>query len=182
MGREYYPRSARLLHWTLAVMVVSMLLLGASMVDSLGIWRAEALRWHKWTGLLVLILVMIRIANRLRFRAPDLPADLPGWQVLAARVMMIALYCAMLVMPLSGWMMQGAAGVPVVLPGGWVLPDLVEPDIRLYGLLRSVHGLVSWLFMVLIVGHVGAALRHGWVRSDGVLNSMTGRFSQGGQP
>src|SRR2546426_3484053 len=41
--------------------------------------------------------------NRLRHRPPPLPADLPVWQVMAAKASHWMLYSLMLAMPLIGW-------------------------------------------------------------------------------
>ena len=80
----------------------------------------------------------------------------------------------MLAMPLSGWAMQSAAGTPVVLPWGTVLPALVPEGLKTYGLLREIHGIVAWLFIALVIAHIAAALHHKLVRHDGVLSTMTG--------
>ena len=169
-----YPALSRWLHWGMALLIIGMVFVGTAMVDSVAPWQPTAVQLHKWLGLVMLVLVALRLVQRLRHPAPPLPADLPRLQALGARGAHVALYALMVAMPLVGWAMQGAAGTPVVLPGGWVLPALVAPDLATYGLLRDAHALLAYGLFALVLLHAGAGLYHGLVRRDGVLESMTG--------
>ena len=169
-----YPFGLRLIHWAMAAIILSLLFLGVSMVESLAPWQTRALQAHKMLGLIALVLVTLRIVLRLSSAIPALPDDLSAGQRAGAKAAHVALYLAMIAMPLSGWAMQGAAGNPVVLPGGIVLPALVSENLALYGFLRETHGIVAWLFIGLVILHIVAALHHGLVRKDSVLGSMTG--------
>jgi cytochrome b561 len=169
-----YPVLSRWLHWSMALLIVGMVFVGVAMVDSVATWQPTAVQLHKWLGLSLLVLVALRLVQRLRHPAPPLPADLPRLQALGARGAHVALYALMFAMPLVGWAMQGAAGTPVVLPGGWVLPALVAPDLATYGLLRDAHAVLAYTLFALVLLHAGAGLYHGLVRRDGVLESMTG--------
>ena len=121
--------------------------------------------------MLALVLVLLRLANRLRFRAPPLPRDLPAAQRIAARASHWALYALMFALPLTGWAMQGAAGLPVRV-AGVVLPSLVPADLARYGLLRELHAWLAYALLALVLLHAGAALHHAWVRRDGVFPHM----------
>jgi cytochrome b561 len=167
-----FSRTSRLLHWSMALIIISMLFLGLSMVQSLATWQIEAVQLHKSTGVLALILVIVRLVNKAISNSPALPAELPKWQTFAAHATHFGLYSAMLLMPISGWLMQSADGRVVSLFGWVTLPQLVEADIKLYGLFRELHGLVAWVFLAMIFMHIGAALFHGLVKQDGVLSSM----------
>lgn len=167
-----HTTGTRLLHWSMAFIVISMFCLGSSMVQSLDVWQIEAVNLHKSFGVLVLILVILRLLNKLIVKSPPLPNDLPKWQRFAAHLTHFSLYTLMILMPLSGWLMQSADGREVSLFGWITLPQLVQSNIELFGFFRDVHGNASWLFFVLIFMHIGAALYHGLVRRDGVLSSM----------
>lgn len=173
-ARSRYPALSRWLHWLMAMLVIGMVFAGAAMVDSVATWQPTVVQLHKWLGLCLLVLVVVRLVHRLRHPAPPLPADLPRLQALAARGAHVALYALMFAMPLVGWAMQGAAGTPVVLPGGWVLPALLAPDLATYGLLRDAHAVLAYALFALVLVHAGAGLYHGFVRRDGVLASMLG--------
>lgn len=166
-----YPLSARLLHWAMAALLLSMLSLGAAMVDRWQPWATTALQLHKMLGLLALLLLLVRLLNRLRFRAPALPDDMPTAQRALAHLGHLGLYALMLALPLTGWAMQGAAGLPLQL-FGLVLPALVEADLARYGLLRELHAWLAYGLLALVLLHAGAALHHAWVRRDGLLARM----------
>jgi len=144
----------------------------SSMIQSLDIWQMEAVKLHKSFGILALVLVIIRLFNKLLSRRPSLPNDLPKWQKLAAHITHFGLYALMLAMPLSGWLMQSAGGRVVGLFGWITLPQLVEANMTLYSIFREIHGYAATLFFLMIFMHVGAALYHGLVRRDGFLSSM----------
>src|SRR3546814_13801207 len=78
----------------------------------------------------------------------------------------------MIGLPLIGWAMLSAGGYPVRLTAGFALPPIVPQDALAYGLLRQAHGLIAFAFFALILGHLTIALIHGFVRRDGVLETM----------
>src|SRR3546814_13396288 len=73
---------------------------------------------------------------------------------------------------LMGWAMQAAGGYRVRRTAGFALPPVVQQDAVAYGLLRQAHGLIAVAFFALILGHLTVALIHGFVRRDGVLETM----------
>src|SRR3546814_19152646 len=78
----------------------------------------------------------------------------------------------MIGLPLIGWAMLSAGGYPVRLTAGFALPPIVPQDALAYGLLRQARGLIAFAFFALILGHLSVALIHGFVRRDGVLETM----------
>lgn len=176
-----YPLSARLLHWAMAALLLSQLGLGVSMVDRWQAWTTPAMQLHKAFGVLALLLVLLRLANRLRFRAPPLPRSIPALQRALARASHWALYALMLALPLTGWAMHGAAGLPVRI-GGFVLPALMHADLARYGLLRELHAWLAYGLLALVLVHAGAALYHAWVRRDGVFEHMALGRRRAGTP
>ena len=118
--------------------------------------------------------MIVRLAVRFSTRQPPLPADLPVWQRLAAKASHVLLYALMLVLPLLGWAMISAAGDPVMLSSNLQLPALVGANAPLFALLRKAHGYLAYLLFLTVLVHLAAALFHGLIRRDGVLQSMTG--------
>ena len=164
---------ARLLHWLMAALLLSQLLIGVAMMASLTL-RPPLIALHRPLGLALLVLVLVRLWVRRRHPPPALPADLPRWQAAAARASHLLLYALMLALPLLGWALTSAAGNAVLLPGGVPLPAIAPHDPVLYGWLRDAHGLLAWLLFATVLGHVAAALHHAWIRRDGVFEAMAG--------
>lgn len=169
--RQYFPAPMRVVHWLMAVMILSMLFLGAGMVTSLTL-RPWMIDLHRPLGIAILLLVIVRLTLRLRYGHPPLPADLPRLQVLAAHASHLLLYLLMFALPLLGWGVVSAAGDPVSMFGGVTLPPIVPADPGWYTVLRSAHGLLAWLLFATVMLHLAAALWHLWVRRDGVFASM----------
>jgi len=168
---RHFNLLARVLHWSMAVAILAMLFVGAGMVVSLR-HRDELLDLHRPLGLAILLLAIVRLANRLRHAPPPLPADLPRIQVLAATASHWLLYALMLAMPLIGWAMLSAGGYPVVLVDGVNLPAILPHSPVMYGMLRPLHGVLAYVLFFTILAHLGAALFHAWVRRDGVFGQM----------
>jgi cytochrome b561 len=162
----------RLLHWLMAVCILAMLFIGVGMVSTVMPKYVPLLATHKTLGIVILVLALIRLGVRARYGAPPLPADLPVPMKLAARLSHYALYAIMIGMPLIGWAMLSAAGYPIVIFGGLLVPPLVPPSDSLHALLWDAHFFLAFLFFALILMHVAAALFHALVRRDGVFEAM----------
>lgn len=169
---NHFAPLARLLHWLMALLVIAMLFIGAGMVASVSERHEWLIHLHKPLGVAILLLVIVRLFVRFSTRQPPLPADLPGWQVLAAKASHGLLYALMLILPVLGWAMISAAGDPVTLGVGVQLPAIVPANATLFAFLRKAHGYLAYLLFLTVLLHLAAALFHGWIRRDGVLQSM----------
>ncbi|MCO6418542.1 cytochrome b/b6 domain-containing protein [Siccirubricoccus sp. KC 17139] len=169
-GRGFSPLQ-RGVHWLMAVLILAMLFIGVAMVASASSY-VPLVAIHRPLGLALLLLVVLRIGLRWRRGAPPLPVDLPAWQKAAAHASHLALYALMLAMPLLGWAMLSAAGYPVVVVPGFVLPPILPVSPLLYALLRAAHGWLGYLLFLTVLLHLGAALFHALVRRDGVFSAM----------
>ena len=167
----HFNTTARVLHWLMAVLIIAMLFVGVGMVSSVSL-RPALLDLHRPIGIAILLLVIVRLVNRLVSPPPPLPADLPGWQVVAAKASHVLLYALMVAMPLIGWSMQSAGAYPIPLFAGIALPPIAPHDADLYALLRAAHHWLAYLLFAVILLHLAAALFHAWVRRDGVFASM----------
>jgi cytochrome b561 len=170
------PRSftlfSRVLHWTMAVMVLAMLFIGIAMVASLANYHA-LVSIHKPLGILILVLVAVRLVNRLINPPPPLPDAMPAWQRFAAQGSHVVLYVLMFAVPLVGWAMLSAADYPIVLYGPWQLPPIAPPDPALFAMLRSAHTVLALLLFATFLAHLAAALMHALIFRDEVFPSMT---------
>ena len=92
----------RILHWLMAVCILTMLFIGIGMVSTVAPKYLPLILVHKTLGVTLLILVLIRLALRLYYGAPPLPVDLPAGMKLGAKLSHQILYGLMIVMPLLG--------------------------------------------------------------------------------
>jgi cytochrome b561 len=162
----------RLLHWVMAVCILAMLFIGVGMESTVMPKYLTLVALHKPLGIAILLLALLRVAERLRAGTPPLPLDLPEPMKLAAHLSHYALYILMIGMPLLGWAMLSAAEYPVVLYGSLHLPSIVPQSDSLHALLWSAHYYLAFALFALILMHIAAALFHLLVRRDGVFQQM----------
>ena len=172
-GRQRFTPFQRLLHWLMAVCILAMLFIGVGMVSTIMPKYLTLVSIHKPLGIAILVLALVRLATRLRYGAPSLPADLPEPMKLAAYLSHYAFYALMIGMPLIGWGMLSAAAYPVVLFGRLHLPAILPQSDSLHALLWNAHFYLAFVFFALILVHVAAALFHALIRRDGVFDAMT---------
>jgi len=168
---HHFNLLARVLHWAMAIAILAMLFVGAGMVVSLQ-YRTQLLALHRPLGIAILLLAIVRLVNRLTRPTPALPSDLPAIQKFAAHASHWLLYGLMLAMPVIGWAMLSAGGYPIPMFGGMHLTAIVPHSAEVYGVLRPLHGALAYVLFLTILGHLGAALFHAWVRRDEVFGQM----------
>ena len=167
-----YTRTAVALHWVLGLALLCSFFLGLYMTDlPLSPQRLKLYNWHKWAGITILTLSAVRLAWRLTHRPP---ADIamPPWQQRAAHLTHQALYVLFFAVPLAGWAYSSAAGFPVVVFGVLPLPDFVPADKLLAEFIKPLHKYLAFTLALLVLAHVGAALKHQFVDRDGLLTRM----------
>jgi len=71
-----FPTSAKLMHWISALLIISLLFVSVSMIQSMAPWQHTVIKMHQSIGVLVFVLVLVRLVNRFFFTAPALPTDL----------------------------------------------------------------------------------------------------------
>ena len=162
---------SRILHWTMAAMVLTMLCIGVAMVVSLGDYHV-LLSIHRPLGIAILILVVVRFVNRQLTSLPPFPATMSRAERLAATASELTMYGLMFVLPLVGWGMLSAARYPIVLFGSVHLPFILPHDAMLYAVLRQAHTILAYLFFLTILAHFGAILFHTLIVRDGILKRM----------
>jgi cytochrome b561 len=168
-----FDRFAVALHWLLAVAIATSFSVGLVMTGLQNSpFKLRLFNWHKWAGISILALSVLRLAWRLTHRPPpDVPST-PVWQRRAARLVQHLMYVLFLAVPLAGWAYSSAAGFPVVLFGVWPLPDVVAPDRALAETLKPLHGALAFALAGLVLLHVAAAIKHHVVDRDGLLGRM----------
>ncbi|MEX3634226.1 cytochrome b [Paraburkholderia sp. BR14320] len=169
-----YHGAAIALHWLIAALMIGGFYIGWIMTDIPGFTptKLKYFSWHKWIGVTVFALALLRVLWRATHRAPALDAATPLWQRAAAHLVHGLLYLLMLAIPLSGYFYSSAAGIQVVYLGIVPLPTIIGPDQALKATLRTVHVLLNYTLLALVLMHVLAALKHQFVDRDGLLARM----------
>jgi len=168
-----YTRTAKALHWMMAVMIFGLLCVGIYMHDlPLSPDKLKLYSYHKWMGVTVFMLLLIRLGWRLTHQPPALPASMPQALQLVAHAGHWLLYGLMFVIPLSGWLMSSAKGFQTVWFGVLPLPDLLEKNKELGELLAEVHEGLNMFLIAVILGHIAAALKHHFIDKDDILKRM----------
>jgi cytochrome b561 len=165
---DRYGSIAIAIHWSSATAVILTWLAGFTVANALPAGQGSGLLLaHIALGLIVFALTLLRIVWWLvADKHPGAPAGQPRWQVRLAQLVHGCLYVLLVLMASSGittLILSGA--VPILLAGGPV------PDFSAL-IPRVAHGLMSRILLVLLVGHVGAALWHQFVRRDHLLARM----------
>jgi cytochrome b561 len=171
-SRKRFTAPQRLLHWLMAICILSMLFIGVGMVSTVTTKYLTLVEIHKPLGIAILLLAIIRLAMRFIYGAPALPADLPEPIKLAAWSSMVVFYLLMIAMPLLGWAMLSAASYPVVLFGGVHLPPIAPVSPGLHTLLWQAHKYLAFAFFATILMHIAAILYHKLIRNDGIFETM----------
>lgn len=172
-----YTRTAMAMHWLLAVALVGIFCVGLYMADlPFSPQRLKLYNWHKWAGITILALSLLRLIWRVTHRAPPLPlaveAAMPAWQRVAYQATHVAMYALFFIVPLVGWAYSSAAGFPVVLFGVLPLPDFVPAGKALAESIKPFHEFTAWALAVLVGLHVAAAIKHHFIDKDGLLQRM----------
>jgi cytochrome b561 len=175
--RSRHTALTRVLHWLTAILVFTMLMIGFVMVNSLEDY-ALLVMVHKSLGVVILVVVLVRIVNRLTHHAPPLPATVGAIERKIVVATELSLYGLLVVQPLVGWAMVSASGRPVVVFGSVRLPPIAPFGAELFSVLRQAHSLIALALVVAIAAHVSAVLLHTLALRDGMLSRMTSSLSR----
>jgi cytochrome b561 len=164
---------AKLFHWVMAALILAQITLGWMAAS----WRLSPMKlelffWHKSNGMLILLLVALRLLWRLANPSPALPSGMAAWERAAARMSHVLLYVLMIAMPVTGWIVNSASNIPFRIFWLIPLPAIVAPDKPTADLVALVHGGLFAALALVLVAHIGAALRHHFVKRNTVLTRM----------
>lgn len=176
-----YSTVAIILHWTIAVLIITNLVIGLRL-DAMPIMvKFNAMQLHKSIGITVLLLSVARLAWRLTHKAPPYPDDMKTWEKFLAGVTHWGFYALMFALPLTGWIMVSASptNIPTLLYKTIPFPhlpfvhDLPMPERKSIGDNADFsHFVLTRIAMGLILLHVAGALKHTIISKDGVLYHM----------
>jgi cytochrome b561 len=162
---------SRLLHWTMAPMVIVQLLIGVTMIAALSYYPL-LLAIHRPLGVAILAFAVVRLTNRLTHRPPPFLATMSRAERRIATWSEYLLYALLLVQPLTGWAMLSAARFPITLWGPVRLPGIAPHDIDIYAVLRQCHSVFAFLLFATFTAHMCAVLFHTLVLRDRLIDRM----------
>lgn len=177
-----YSAVAIVLHWLLGLSILIMFGVGIYMSDlPFSPLRLKLYNYHKWAGICVLILSVLRLLWRFTHRPPALPVAIeqamPTWQARVYHATHGALYALFFAVPLIGWVYSSAAGFPIVLFGVIPLPDLLAVNKEFAKQIKEWHEISAFALVGLALLHIAAALKHQFIDRDKLINRMLpGRF------
>jgi cytochrome b561 len=163
---------AKFFHWIIALAILGNGTFGLLM--DLAHSPMQKINWlalHKSIGLTVLALVLLRILWRWGDGRPrEEPA--PRWQQWSAHLVHGVLYVLIVALPLSGWWFNSVTGKPLQWFKLFNLPALAAKNDDLRHFAHAVHEYLFWFLLLVLVAHVGAALKHHVFDRDNVLRRM----------
>ena len=178
-----YTRTAMLLHWLVAALIIGNLLL----VWTIGLFPDDLVRpvvnTHKAIGLTVLGLALLRVLWRLSHRPPALPRSYPLVERAGAHLAHLLLYGLILGLPISGYIhdsaFKDAAAHPLTLFGLVPFPRIapimaLDPatKVRVHAFWFAVHGWLAYGLYALLALHVAGALKHQFLDREPELQRM----------
>jgi len=180
---DRYSAVAIALHWAIALLILTNIGIAWYFNTLHGMDKIPPVQLHKSIGITVLLLSLARLGWRLANPPPPLPATMARWEVLAANTTHILFYVIMIGMPLTGWAMSSASPLirtfPITLYGKVPWPAMsfltnlpMDQMNTAHHVFEFSHGTLAKLTYVLVVLHVGAAMKHLVINRDGVLGRM----------
>ena len=165
---DRYNQGQIILHWLIAAMIFFMIGLGLWMVGlpreselppSQESVRAFWFLLHKSMGITIAAFIVLRVIWRLTHKAPSLPPSVPGWQQNISSMVHFLLYALMVAMPITGYLQSMYSKYDTKL-WGVTLPRLAEADATARETFTDIHQTLAYLFIVVLILHVGAAIKH----------------------
>lgn len=171
-----YGAVAMALHWLIALAIIGMLIVGKYMheLPDSDASKFALYQLHKSTGITIFFLSLARLGWRLINVVPPLPAHMPTWERWAAHASHFLLYALIVGIPLSGWLRVSTdpIGIPTIWFGLFEVPHFPLVSETVTHLMHEVHETLGNALIVLLIVHVGAALKHQFWDRDTVLRRM----------
>jgi cytochrome b561 len=172
-----YGTVSRLFHWGTALLVLLMIPAGIAMTSSgFESISNQLFIFHKGTGAVLLVLVVLRILWRVTHAPPPPPPGMSATQARLADWTHSFLYLLLLVMTVSGYVRVVGGGYPIELLDRLGVPPLL-PEMEDVAERASVlHKFTAYLFTAVISAHIAAAVHHGLQHRSGEGSGILGRM------
>jgi cytochrome b561 len=174
IAAEKYTKTAMVLHWLVAALIIGNLVLVWVLDYFPESWVRPAIDTHKSIGITVLGLALLRVLWRLSHRPPPLPSAYPPIERFGAHGAHFLLYFLILALPISGWVhdsaFKQAAEHPLYLFGLIPWPRIgaimsLDPTTKehVHTLWFQIHSSLAYVLYGLLALHVLGALKHQWI-------------------
>lgn len=169
-----YGRLTRWLHWAVAGILAWQF---TGMAVKLIVGRAPITAFwvgtHKWVGTVLMLLILVRAVWGL-WNMTRRPPHQPGLIGLAALAGHLTLYALMLVVPALALLRQWGSGKPLEAFGVTLMEKGGAEIAWMTAPADAAHGLLAWVLLAAIVGHIAMVLVHRYVWNDGTTRRMLG--------
>ena len=166
-----YSVPGRLLHWIVAVLVLVVLPLGAVIKFIEEDVKLTFYMIHESLGFLILWVMLVRLAVRLRKGSPP-PVPMPAWEHRLAETVHWSLYGALLLQPVFGFLATNAFGFPLSWFGIVPVWSPIGKSPDLAPILMGVHVFLGYSILVLFLLHMAGVVHHHVLRRDATLYRM----------
>ena len=172
--KDRYGRVSRFLHWTIAILFISLIPIGifSSMIPEETSYRNAYYVVHKTIGVTVFLLVIVRLVWNKISKRPALDNTLTSTEKKLAHRAHNILYFMLLVIPVTGFMMTSYHGYGTFF-FFWELPPLWEQS-NVYQIWGGFHKyLLPYIVYIILGAHVLGALKHQFVdKNDSAFKRM----------
>ena len=160
------------LHWITAIVIVYLLYLGNTIGSFAGDDRAAAVSRHTSVAITFYLIFAARIAWRLYYGHPRPTAEQKGWAFTLGKWTHMAMVYALVLMLISGPLMQWSYGNPIEVWDWFSIPAPYGQSFALAGLMHSIHVFGALVLFIGFILHIGGVYKHTAFNQDGTLGKM----------
>lgn len=169
---KQYNRTAKLLHWLSALLIISLFALGLWMVDLnyYSEWYKIAPHWHKSIGLCLFAMTLFRLLWKITSKSPPITGQ--AWEKVGAKLAHNALYLLLFAIFISGYLISTADGRPITVFNWFSVPGFGEFVENQEDVAGALHFYLAYTTIGLAALHALAACKHHFINKDDTLSKM----------
>ncbi len=169
---KQYNRTAKLLHWLSALLIICLFALGLWMVELnyYSEWYKLAPHWHKSVGLCLFAVTLFRLFWKASTKSPSI--DGQAWEKRTAKLVHHLLYLLLFALFISGYMISSADGRAIAVFNWFSIPGLGSVIENQEDIAGQVHYYLALAVIALASLHALAALKHHFINKDNTLKKM----------
>ena len=173
MEIQRYSTTAIIIHWLMAIMIITMICMGGYMADLPK--GSEERTWfftlHKSIGLTLALLAIIRLVWKLISTSPPLPDIVSATHQKMAKATHHLLYLMMFIQPVSGYISSSFTSYKTKF-WGIPLPRWADKNPEMNQLFNEIHEISAICLVVLLVIHIAGVVYHMKRKESELLKRM----------